>query len=1214
MRTFIRFGLASVAMLAAGLSNGYANDDVMVSEVMPCNISTYMVDLNYTGWLELKNNAGSSVDLNGYKIDHYKYNKNNELKFEWSWFIQKELIISKNSYKVLCFDGSDMDSKNSRKLDSNGGAIVIKDKSGELVDSFIYKPTQTHISYGVYDGVAGYMEPTPEKENTVSYTELTSRCAMPYFDGTQPGVVQGGNAIRIKTKTQGATIYYTTDGSEPTAKSSVYNDNNGIAVESSNRIIRARAYKDGMISSPILTGSFILVDDKHRGCGADGFTLPIVSIVTDKANFYDEKIGIYTEGDGTNGAYPENDCLPSKRLNYIQDWTRPGNFEYIVNNKVVLNNEVDLAVMGGCSRQYDVKSLKIKAGNRMGKGNTKLNYDFFADKVGNEYKSLQLRNGGNGYMSDYVRWRDGFMQSIAKPMNIDYQAYQPVAYYINGKYAGLMGLRERTNKAYVESNYGLDDDKLDVIEITTANGVVATCGDRKAYDEMIEFLENNNPESADYYEKASKMMDMDEYIDYQIFEQFIVNTDWPGNNSKLWRSRENGRFRWITFDTDFGLGLYGEGGNNNCTVNNNMIKWACGKERTNWANKEPEQTTIFRHLIQNPTFKERFVTKYLLHLSTTFKYENIQAKYDSIVNLVDKEYCATYKESAENSAAAKMLSFAKGRPSVIYKNLAELTSYSDYVTLNVTSSTSRAHILMNNELMPNASMSTQYFKGKQVKLEAIAPAGYKFIGWKDGNETSSSTPVVEDGAIDTTNLQYTHNRTWKYFTSEAGLENDWRYADFDDSDWAEGSGKMGYHDKGTYAYDTEIKSGEAGDHFATVYFRSTFNVADLSEIEALVARITYDDGFAIYVNGNRIQAENLKVFTGDAFIGQWANNEVARVIIPKSSLKQGVNQLAVEVHQHEAASSDLTFFFEEAIVEAAKAPSTVTPEGYISANPILVTTVNGNLKVKAVFEKVECEAIDLYINEICSSNNSKGGTPDDFGNYPDWFEVYNATSDTVNLAGMYLTDKAGKPTKHMIPYGYAETKIAPNGRLVFWADGMPYLGPLHVGFKLENVDNAFLGLNSVCGDDINNIDGVNYMELASNKSYGHDADGSGNWIVFGDCDNGKVYLPTPGMANSSNICSSNECTLTDVEDQELNEELLPTLAVYPIPTKDVVNVMVKNAENMNLFIYDNIGRLLEVHEGLNATATINLEAYGAGVYHLEVIANGEVFKQTIIKE
>lgn len=1228
MKTFIRFGLASAAFWAASMSNGYAKDDVKVSEVMPCNISTYMVDQNYTGWLELQNSASSSVDLNGYKIDHYKFNKSNEVKFEWSWTV-KDLTISEGGYKVICFDGSDMDSKNARKLDSNGGVVVLKDKSGAVVDSFVYLATQTHISYGIYDGVAGYMEPTPKKANTQSYPSLNNRCVSPYFDGAQPGVQQNGDVtVRIKTKTQGATIYYTTNGSEPTKASSVYDANKGISVGSSNAVIRARAYKDGMISSPILTGSFIFVDSKHKSCGSNGFTLPIVSIVTDKANFYDAKIGIYVDGDGTYSNHAETSCLPDKKLNYIMDWTRPGNFEYIVNDQEVLNHEVDLAIMGGCSRQYEVKSLKIKAGNRMGAGNTKLKYDFFADKLGNEYKSLQLRNGGNGYAASNIRFRDGFMQSIAKPMNIDYQAYQPVAYYINGSYAGLMGLRERTNKAYIESNYGLDEDKIDVLEITNKGGVQATCGDKEAYNKMVSFLEKNDPKSEGYYEQAAKMIDMDEYIDYQIFEQFIVNTDWPGNNSKIWRSRNNGKFRWITFDTDFGLGLYGEGNNNNCVVSNNMIEWAAGTgSRYNWANGTNNgftddtkwKTTIFSHLIENPTFKERFINRYLIHLSTTFKYENIVATWDSIVDLVDKEYCAFSGKSVDDYYVGnEMLKFAKQRPDYIYSHLKKLGQYEDYVNLSVKSSAKDAHIMMNNELLPSSSLTSKYFKGKTVKLEAIAPAGYRFLGWKSGEESTTSTPSQAPVSVDTAHLSYTNTREWKYFTSEEGISTkDWRKLDagFDDSDWLVGSGKMGYNDKDNSSYNTVIESGEKGNHYATVYFRSTFNIKDLSDIQAIVARITFDDGYALYVNGTKLETGNLTDTDPQSYIGSYANDSTVRVIIPKENLKEGTNLFAVEVHQHEAKSSDVTFIFEESVVNVKKENSNVNPSEYLSTHPILNVTVKGDMILRAVFEKTtDCVTPDIFINEICSSNNSNGGTSDDYGNYPDWFEVYNASSDTINLAGMYLTDKPAKQTKYMIPYGYEETKIAPKSRMVFWADGMPFLGPSHIGFKLENVDNASIGLNMDCGDDIVSVDYVNYMEMVSNKSYGHDADGSGNWIIFGDCENGKVYLPTPGKANSSNVCNSNECFATDVEDEIIGEIEQVAVTVYPVPTRDNVNVEVKNAESVNLFIYDNLGRLLQVYEKLNASSVVNMEAYAAGVYHFEIIAGGEVYKQTVIKE
>ncbi len=53
----------------------------------------------------------------------------------------------------------------------------------------------------------------------------------------------------------------------------------------------------------------------------------------------------------------------------------------------------------------------------------------------------------------------------------------------------------------------------------------------------------------------------------------------------------------------------------------------------------------------------------------------------------------------------------------------------------------------------------------------------------------------------------------------------------------------------------------------------------------------------------------------------------------------------------------------------------------------------------------------LIINELMASNNSSGGIPDEYGEYDDWFEIYNPSGSTINLAGMYLTDDLSSPTK-----------------------------------------------------------------------------------------------------------------------------------------------------------------------------------------------------------
>ncbi len=1199
-----------------------------------------MKNQNYNGWVELYNDAScASVELKGYKIVHYKLKKNGSVEFEWKWSIDESNEIGSGKYKVFCFDGSETDSKTARKLDADGGVVVLKDKHNAVVDSFKYGATQPHISYGVYGDNVGYMVPTPKDKNSQAYASLSSRCSALEFDGLMPGVVSYNNSvIKIKTNTGGVEIRYTVDGSEPTKDSDLY-PSDGIIVSNiidnvkKNVIIRARAYKEGMLPSAILTGTFIssyACDDRYK-CGKS--KLPIVSIVTDSKNLYDSKTGIYTEGaeDNEYSVNPHFSCLPGRKLNYVMDWARPANFEYFVDGQRVLSHEVDIAVMGGCSRKYDTKSLKIKAGDRMGNKNGKLNYKFFADKECDEYKSLQLRNGGNGHQEEYIRCRDGFMQSIAKKMGIDYQAYQPVAFYLNGEYRGLMGLRERTNKAFVETNFGLDSKDIDVIEITNREGIVATCGDSSAYNNLVRFLSKSDPKASDYYEKASKLMDMDEYMNYQVFEQFIVNTDWPANNCKIWRERNNGRFRWISFDTDFGLGLYDEGNGNHCIPEVDMFKWCKGEgSRYNWANGDTEcgftektkwKTIIFSSLMKNSTFREKFLTKYLIHLGTVLEYTEIKHTWDSISNLVSAEYCATFGHGVDD---AGMVSFAQKRPGIIYKqmlkeeNFPELSG-SSLVNLSLSSNLSEGRVMMNGELLPTSDFSGKYFSDKTLKLEAVAPMGYKFLGWKNNGE-SSSTPEVEETPVDTVGLEYTHTRSWLCYTSEEGKGKNSTWSsdvNYDVSSWLPGHGVMGYNDNDNSAFNTVIKSGKAGKHYATVYFRSLFDLESVDNIQAIVARITYDDSFVLYVNGNMVKASNINAngLEGSKFADTWANDSTEIVVIPARFLNNGTNLIAVEVHQHEAESSDLKLFFEESIVYGATNTESTSSSEYLSTNPVYTVSVGGDLSLTAVFKKVKnCEQPSIRINEICASNVDGVGAADEFGNYSDWVEIYNDGDETINLAGMYLTDKVGNATKYMIPFGYEETKVPAGGRVLIWADNQSYRGPLHAGFKLENVSGSYVGINMSCGDDVSVVDDVEYDSVEGNQSYGLQRDGGDEWVTFGECSNGQVFYPTPGVANSSNVCNSNECTTIVTEVEEVVQDDTRRIVIYPNPVADFVNVRVKGAENIDIFLYDNLGRLLNVYEKLTSSSSIDFRKYSSGTYYVEIFTDAEVYKEIVIKE
>lgn len=131
--------------------------------------------------------------------------------------------------------------------------------------------------------------------------------------------------------------------------------------------------------------------------------------------------------------------------------------------------------------------------------------------------------------------------------------------------------------------------------------------------------------------------------------------------------------------------------------------------------------------------------------------------------------------------------------------------------------------------------------------------------------------------------------------------------------------------------------------------------------------------------------------------------------------------------------------------------------------------------------------LDLRINEILVHNDSN--YVDDYGMRNSWIEIFNSAYNSVNMAGMYLTNDPKNPKKYQIAKGDPITKIASRNYLVFFADNHPTRGILHLNFSLQ--DTNYLALYDVNGRTL--IDDITYPPQKPNKSYGREKDGSETW-------------------------------------------------------------------------------------------------------------------------
>ncbi|MHB9007880.1 MAG: LamG-like jellyroll fold domain-containing protein [Limisphaerales bacterium] len=91
-------------------------------------------------------------------------------------------------------------------------------------------------------------------------------------------------------------------------------------------------------------------------------------------------------------------------------------------------------------------------------------------------------------------------------------------------------------------------------------------------------------------------------------------------------------------------------------------------------------------------------------------------------------------------------------------------------------------------------------------------------------------------------------------------------------------------------------------------------------------------------------------------------------------------------------------------------------------------------------------ASPVVLSEFMAANS--GSLVDEDGDSSDWIELHNDSTESVNLDGWYLTDRADRPTKWRCP----ATNLVANGYLVIFASGKDRRvagAPLHTSFQLS---------------------------------------------------------------------------------------------------------------------------------------------------------------------
>ena len=467
-----------------------------------------------------------------------------------------------------------------------------------------------------------------------------------------------------------------------------------------------RLFRDGYLPSVPVTRSYIKTSQQY--------TCPVVSIVGDQRYFTDPKWGIDIEG--TNGI-PGNGR--DDAVNWNQPWDRPVNFSYITpDGKMAFNQDANISVSGGWTRMINPRSMKLKA-NKKFDGQSRFDYTFFAQKPYIRNKTLVLRNGGNDVWETRSRFMDLALETIMmrSGINLDVQAYTQVAEYINGEFKGIVNMREPSNDKYVDANFGYDDDQIDMFENFKFKN-----GTDEVLQRILDLSTRINDNGA--YDELQQLLDIDEFTNYMAAELFLANNDWPDNNVKGFRSQDNGRYRFISFDLDYAFNR------------TNPFK-----DLNNF--KSVKLVKLFVNLLDNDLFRKRFIDTFCIIAGSVFEKDRATAIVNEIAN--EMRPMSELDGMLPNGAADKIKTKLRDQMDRMLKNMENYQpmqlSGSSRQNVELKANIEGARIFVNEIEIPYAELKGCLYA--PVRLRAQAPAGYHFDGWKNGGETISTEKTID---------------------------------------------------------------------------------------------------------------------------------------------------------------------------------------------------------------------------------------------------------------------------------------------------------------------------------------------------------------------------------------------------------------------------------------------------------------------------------------
>lgn len=606
MIKFLPYALATLL----SVSSFFSFSQVVINEYSASNRDILAdQDGDYEDYIELFNNSGSPVNLGGYYLsDDY----GNLMK----WSFPASVNISANGYLRIWASSKDkvvgsFIHTNFKLTQTKYEHIALSDPSGNIIDSVTLQLTQKNHSRGRTPNGAStwgiFDAPTPGTSNGTAYSAYAPR---PVMDISQ-GFYSSAQTVTITDSDPNVTIRYTLDGSTPTATSTIYTGPVSIAVT---KVLRATAFSSQADVLPSFTETntyFINVTHDEQfyiiSLSSTDFDALFNSWGTWDIDAYLEFFGkdraLESEGEGKVDPHGNDSwAFPQKGI----DFEMEDDYGY--------DHTID----------YPIFSIKDRD-----------NYDHIILKAGaSDNYPFSWGSGGGCHL------RDAFVQTLSQKFSLDMdcRTYEPVIMYVNGDYWGVYELREKMDEPdYTDHYYDQGENDIDVLAFW--GGLNIKYGSDTAWNNLYSFMMTNSLTVPANYQHVDERLNIAGFIDYCIFNTYIVNSDWISWNTMWWRGRNpNGeRTKWTysLWDED---NVFGLGQNYSGWPTTNYTADPCDLQSV-FNNAGPDMGTMdmLTKLMQNENFKSAYINRYADLMNTVLDCDTVQAVLQDFIDILTPE-------------------------------------------------------------------------------------------------------------------------------------------------------------------------------------------------------------------------------------------------------------------------------------------------------------------------------------------------------------------------------------------------------------------------------------------------------------------------------------------------------------------------------------------------------------------------------------------------